>query len=104
MGQLNFENLQTDLLLEFASSIVVLVIGWLAVLTTRRFFAPKEVRVVQLAFVAHALGAFAQVTITREFYGSGDIMVYWIEGIALADVLRYDFVEFAPRLLTTFLN
>ncbi len=104
MGQLNFENLQTDFLLEFASSAVVLVIGWLAVLTTRRFFAPKEVRLVQLAFVAHALGAFAQVTITREFYGSGDIMVYWIEGIALADVLRYDFVEFAPRLLTTFLH
>lgn len=101
---MNFENLQTDFLLEFGSSLIVLVTAWLAVLTTRRSFTPKEVRLVQLAFVAHALGSFAQVTVTREFYGSGDIMLYWVEGIALADALRYDFVEFAPRLLSTFLH
>lgn len=104
MGQLNFENLNTDFVLEFVSTVLILIVAWLVVLTTRRFFSYHEVRLVQLGYVAHALGAFAQVTITREFYGSGDIMLYWAEGVALADVLRHDFAEFAPRLLAVFFH
>ncbi|MDX2009473.1 MAG: hypothetical protein SFW67_04750 [Myxococcaceae bacterium] len=58
----------------------------------------------QMGFAAHVIASFAQVTITRDVYGSGDIMVYWAEGVALADALRYDFSGIAPGLIDVFLH
>jgi hypothetical protein len=101
---MNFDRFDTDVLLEFIATPIVLVVAYLLVLGARRFLDTTEQRVLQLGFAAHVVAAFAQVIVTREVYGSGDIMVYWAEGVALADALRYDFTGVAPGLIEVFMH
>lgn len=101
---MNFDRFDTDVFLEFVATPIVLVVAYLLVLGARRFLDPNEQRLLQLGFAAHVVAAFAQVIVTREVYGSGDIMVYWAEGVALADALRYDFTGIAPGLIEVFLH
>lgn len=98
------EQFAIDAALELVSTPIIITVAWLAIMAARQLFERAEQRLLQLGFGLHVLGSFAQVVITREYYGSGDIVTYWREGVMLADALRFDFFGFAPLMIEVFLH
>jgi hypothetical protein len=77
---------------------MVLLFGTLLLVTQQKHYTNAEFRWVQLSFAAHVIASFAQLYITEEFYGSGDMTEYARQGTLLAEVLRIDFFRFAPEV------
>lgn len=98
------EAVELNPVMELLATPLIILFAGIIVAVARRSFAPAEQRLLVWGYFAHVVAAFAQVTITRAYYGSGDIMVYWLEGSALADALRQDFMDMAPRLVRVFLH
>src|SRR5699024_3295834 len=64
----------------------------------------KCAQLLLLSFAAHILSSFAQIWITRNIYGGGDLLAYYRHGSLLAQLLSFDFARFAPELLSLFLQ
>lgn len=77
----------------------MLAVGVIAFALTHRRLRPFEVNLLGLAFAAHALGAFAQVRVTQDVYGRGDMSAYHYTGSLLAALIRYDPERFLPEVL-----
>lgn len=59
----------------------------------------REVPVLALAFVMRILAAFAQVVITRGYYGGGDAMSYHQGAVAIAGLVSDQPERFLPRVM-----
>jgi hypothetical protein len=82
--------------------LLLLAAGLLAVL--RRRDSPLVSRIVWAGFVAHAVGAFAQVAVTRHYYGGGDMVGYYEVGRALAQLTARAPETYVPELIRFFLR
>jgi hypothetical protein len=60
----------------------------LAILS-RLVVRPRERVLVALSYAAHVLGAQAQIWVTRNVFGGGDMFLYYREGQAVANALRF---------------
>ncbi len=89
---------------DFIFAPLVLVVGFGVHLALLRRAEPWEMRAFNVAFVAHAASAFAQVLLTRYYFRGGDMLGYWENGVEVADVLRDDFPRFFPELVSAFLQ
>lgn len=61
-------------------------------------------RLAGYGFLAHCAAVFAQVWITREVFGGGDIFEYWRSGVVVADALRSRFFDYTPELALAFFH
>lgn len=86
----------------FAPLVLFVGLGIHAVVT--RYHTAAENRVLNLAFAAHMLSGFAQVLLTRYYFGGGDMMGYFENGAQVADVLSDDVTRFLPEVLRAFLQ
>jgi hypothetical protein len=73
-------------------------------LIVRRRVSARVWRVAKYGFAAHCAAVFAQVLITREVYGSGDIFEYWRSGVVVAEAMRDDPVAYTPELIRAFFH
>lgn len=89
---------------DFIFTPLVFFGGLALVMVLRRRYPKQEASLLMFGMFAHMGGVFAQIWITREVYGSGDIFSYWESGIQVADALRYDFFHFAPKLVEVFFH
>jgi hypothetical protein len=70
-----------------------------------RFHTAAEGKLLGGSFALHVVSGIAQVLLVLYYFpGGGDMLGYYREGVALASLLRADFVEFAPRILLAFLQ
>jgi hypothetical protein len=81
-------------------TLVVLVVGAALAASWARGFPRREARLLMLSFVAHVFAAFAQIWITRGYYGIGDMLLYHETGVELARLIRYDPVQFVPDVVS----
>jgi hypothetical protein len=84
--------------LEAFSPLLVIVIGGALAMGAVRSYTPRERGLILASFAAHVVAAVAQVLITREYYGGGDMMVYFVTGTLIADVVSYDPGRFLPEV------
>ncbi|RAL20710.1 hypothetical protein DL240_15445 [Lujinxingia litoralis] len=61
-------------------------------------------RFVWLSFWAHVIAAFVLIVLTYEFFGRGDMEVYYGYGEALADYIRVDPLRWGPEVLRLILQ
>lgn len=62
-------------------------------------FGRQESKLVWTALYAHAAAVLAQIVITYEYYGIGDMMAYDLSGQLIADAILYDPGTFLPETL-----
>ncbi|RAL21120.1 hypothetical protein DL240_13380 [Lujinxingia litoralis] len=86
-------------MLELIPSFVTILFGVVALGLSLRAFERREQGLLIGAFALHLLAALAQVFITRDLYGYGDMLTYFREGGFVADRMREDFVAYAPDAL-----
>lgn len=84
---------------EFLVTALVFLAGAMLLFAAQRRFGAREQRFIWAAFLAHTLGAFAQVGITRYFYGGGDLLNFYRLGVPIAEWLGANFTANAPLLL-----
>lgn len=83
---------------EWAATVSVIIVGLgLAVATFGR--EKNESRWVAAAFIAHVVATFVFVWITMSAYESGDMALYFYEGVFLAHALEVDFAVAFPEVL-----
>lgn len=81
------------------ASVVVLVIFAPILGLILKRFSVHEQKYIFIAFLAHIVATLAQVWIHLYYYGYGDMVTYFREGTAVAELLRHDFWHYAPQLL-----
>ncbi|MEQ9646988.1 MAG: hypothetical protein RLO52_15980 [Sandaracinaceae bacterium] len=84
---------------DIISPLLALVLGLVLIGGVLRQFRTEERGLLLAAFLFHVLAAFAQVWITQGIYGGGDMMVYFVTGATIADVVSYDPGRFFPELV-----
>ena len=78
---------------------VVILLGAFALATLRDRFSAVEMRILMAAFAAHLLAVLAQVYLTRDVFGGGDMFAYHLYGNLLADLIVRDPVGYLPRVV-----
>lgn len=78
---------------------LVIILGGAGTLLARSAFEQHLHRWIAFGFVAHVLSAFAQVLISFNVYGGGDLRGYYMQGGRLAEKLSEDFFWYAPKLV-----
>ena len=78
---------------------VVMILGGFALAALRDRFTSAERRILATAFAAHVLAAVAQVVLTRDVLGGGDMFAYHLYGNMFADLIVRDPVLYFPRVL-----
>lgn len=86
------EELVTTFLLVVTAALAVAVL-------VRRHFSVEAQGYIWLGFAGHMAATVAQVVITRDYYGGGDMFLYYNEGMMLAELMRTDFGRFFPLVL-----
>ena len=83
---------------ELIPTFFVLCIGAVAAASWARRFTTREQQLIMASLGAHALAACAQVWITRDYYGIGDMLLYHETGVELARLIRFDPGRFLPEV------
>lgn len=83
-------------MLELIPSFVTILFGVGALGLALRGYVRREQGLIIGAFALHLFAALAQVFITRDYYGYGDMLSFFRHGGAVADAMREDFWAFAP--------
>ncbi len=84
---------------EVTASVVILVLfAPILALVLRRFNAHEQ-KYIMLAFFAHIAATLAQIWMHVYYYGYGDMLSYYREGLATTELLRHDFSYYAPELV-----
>jgi len=83
-------------------SLVVMLFGVFVVGVATRRLGRFERQVTFVSLALHYVASLAQVVITRDVYGGGDLMAYHRTGTNLAELLRRDFGTFAPEMIKLF--
>ncbi len=91
-------------MIDLVATIAVLLICVPFVARFIRRFAPDERPLLWWSFVAHQVAALVNISVTKFYYGYGDMMSYYRFGLAAADRLHADFWGIAPRLLSLILH
>jgi hypothetical protein len=86
------------------ASVLVIVVGAILTAALSRRFEAFEKRIIGLAFVAHVVGAIAQIAITRGVYESGDMLMYMSEGSLVARAIELDPLRFGKYWLALLLQ
>jgi len=90
---------------EIIPVIVVITLGaGLLVMLQRQLDQRWEPSWLGFAFLAHLAASFAQVLITRGYYGGGDMVMYHRTGNLLAQLVRADPGRFLPDVFWLVLN
>ncbi len=89
---------------DFIFAPIVLFVGFGIHAVVTRYHSAAENRVLNIGFAMHMLSGFAQVWLTRYYFGGGDMMEYFESGAQVADVLRDDLPRFGPELVAAFLQ
>lgn len=85
---------------EVIPTLLVLCVGAGAAATWTRRFTAREQQLIMASLGAHALAACAQVWITRDYYGIGDMLLYHETGVELARLIRFDPARFFPDVVS----
>ena len=83
---------------EFTPALVVAVIGGALALVQAARFARNAAILLIASYMAHLLSALAQVRLTQDYYGIGDLLGYSRDGTLIGRALSFDFYRFAPEL------
>lgn len=83
-------------------SLPVLAVGGGLLAVVSRRLPLLEARILTLSFGAHLVSSIAQVFITRDYFGGGDMFAYWYHGSEAAEFLRRNFSDAAPEYLAMF--
>ncbi|RVU45909.1 hypothetical protein EA187_09125 [Lujinxingia sediminis] len=86
-------------MLELIPSFVTILFGVGALGLALRDYMRREQGLIIGAFALHLVAALAQVFITRDVYGYGDMLTYFHESAFVADRMREDFLAYAPDAL-----
>lgn len=90
---------------DFIFTPIVFTVGFVIHLSLLRRHTVQQGRLLTFAFGGHVVSAFAQVLLVLYYFpGGGDMLSYFANGVEVADVLRSDFIRFAPELLKAFLQ
>lgn len=90
---------------DLLASAIVLVAGIAGLGLMIRRYSRVEQRYMTFGFVAHILGAFAQIWITLGVYdGGGDMFTYMTEGSMVARAMEYQPEHFVPLWLDLLLQ
>jgi hypothetical protein len=81
------------------STILIAVLGAVALLVAASRYRQAEVRLLFLSFAAHVAAGLGQVIITHGLYGYGDIFGYARKGEEIAAALRMDFQSVGVELV-----
>lgn len=91
-------------MVHFVAGGGVIILGVLLLTVFQRRFTPKEQKYIWGGFGAHVVAAFAQVLITRYYYGGGDMLAYHSVGTQLAEWMTVDFFENSYEVLRFLLH
>lgn len=91
-------------MMDFIASVGVLVLGGAMLALASRNAERWERSILVMSFAMHVASALAQVWITRDYYGYGDMMTYFYNGTMLSNLLSYDFSTFAPEAVKLILH
>lgn len=83
---------------EIGPMLAVVFVMFASLAFFRRKLDRSEMGIVQLSAAVHVASVFAQVWITRDVYGIGDMLEYWRSGVVIADAMHYDFAGIAPEV------
>lgn len=83
---------------EVIACVVVLVLFSPILALILRRFSAHEQKYIILAFFVHIAATLAQIWMHVYYYGYGDMLTYFREGMATAELLRHDFSYYAPEL------
>jgi len=86
-------------MIHFVTVGAVVSAGVVALSVFQARFGAGERRYVWVGFAAHVAAAVAQVLIIRHYYGHGDMLLYYAQGLELAEWLRGDLFVRGPELL-----
>jgi hypothetical protein len=81
------------------AAVLVLLIGSFAVLIASRGLSRQVARLVALCYVAHLLGAAAQVWMHTDYYGGGDMLTYMRNAQPIVRLLQSDIARWFPEWL-----
>jgi len=73
---------------QLIAMLLVLIGGVALAVVSRTIMRRWERTLVMLSFVAHVGAAQAQIWITRNVFGGGDMFMYQLEGVAVANAVR----------------
>lgn len=82
----------------FACTILIFT-GIFALFVGQTRLPGEDRRFVWMSFWAHVIAAFVLIVLTYEFFGRGDMEVYYGYGEALADYIRVDPLRWGPEVL-----
>lgn len=89
----------------FGSAIILLVTGLLlTMLLSSNSFSRREAGWVRNAWFFNLLGLSGFLVIMMFVYGSGDMFVYYRDGVVIADLLREDLGYYFPATVLTFFH
>lgn len=83
---------------EFVASTFWIFFGFVAVFIAQTRFPTEDRRYLWLSFWAHIVSAFVLIWLTYNFFGRGDLEVYYFYGDALADYIRSDPGRWGPEV------
>ncbi|MBA2662008.1 MAG: hypothetical protein H0U74_06905 [Bradymonadaceae bacterium] len=86
-------------MIELIASSVVLLLSTMLLGSLLRRFKGNEQKLILAGFIAHVVAAFVQVWLHRYYYGYGDMLSYFRQGMYLADLLHDDFLKYVPEIL-----
>src|SRR5690554_3135309 len=82
----------------FACTILIFA-GVVALFVGQTRLPGEDRRFVWMSFWAHVIASFVLIVLTYEFFGRGDMEVYYGYGEALADYIRVDPLRWGPEVI-----
>lgn len=84
---------------EVVATIVWIAIGMIAIGLVQHRIPPRDRRYVWFCFWGHVISAFVLLWLTYNYFGGGDVQMYYRYGEALGDYVRDDPRRWLPEIL-----